>query len=60
MTIVQYERTVIPNTEQGRKFAEEYKAKLYGAFRGEEIGTESIAIKSEHTWHIKETDGESK
>jgi hypothetical protein len=54
MTIVQYEQTVIPNTEEGRKFAEEYKAKLYGAFRSEEIGTESITIKSEHTWHIKD------
>ena len=50
MTITRFEKTIIPQTLEGQKFANEYEERLteQGAFRGREEDTQSIVIKAQY------------
>ena len=50
MTITSFEKTIIPNTLEGQKFANEYEKRLteQGTFRGRAEDTLSIVIKAQY------------
>lgn len=50
MTITKFEKTIIPQTLEGQKFANEYQEYLteQGAFRGRAEDTQSIVIKAQY------------
>ena len=50
MTITRFERTIIPQTLEGQKFANEYEKRLteQGAFRGRAEDTQSIVIRAQY------------
>ena len=50
MTITRFEKTIIPQTLEGQKFANEYEERLtgQGAFRGREEYTQAIVIKAQY------------
>ena len=50
MTITRFEKTIIPQTLEGQKFADDYKKRLteQGAFRGRAEDTQSIVIKAQY------------
>ena len=50
MTITRFEKTIIPQTLEGQKFAYEYEKSLteQGAFRGRVEDTQSIVIKAQY------------
>ena len=50
MTITRFEKTIIPQTVEGQKFANEYEKRLteQGAFRGRAEDTQSIVIKAQY------------
>lgn len=50
MTITRFEKTVIPQTLEGQKFANEYEKRLteQGAFRGRAEDTQCIVIKAQY------------
>ena len=58
MKIVRQERTLIPNTLEGRKFAKEYAKRLkeQWAFRGCAEDTINITIDAEYIFELKEED----
>lgn len=60
MTITRFEKTIIPQTLEGNKFANEYEKRLteQGAFRGRAEDTLSIVIKSQYYFTISEEDNE--
>lgn len=49
MTITRYEKTIIPQTLEGQKFANDYEKSLteQGAFRGRAEDTQAIIIKAQ-------------
>jgi len=50
MTITRFEKTIIPQTLEGQKFANEYEKRLteQGVFRGRAEDTQSIVIKAQY------------
>ena len=50
MTITRFEKTIIPQTLEGQKFANEYEKRLteQGAFRGRAEDTQVIVIKAQY------------
>lgn len=50
MTITRFEKTMIPQTLEGQKFADEYEKRLteQGAFRGRAEDSLSIVIKAQY------------
>ena len=50
MTITRFEKTIIPQTLEGQKFADEYEKRLteQGAFRGRAEDSLSIVIKAQY------------
>ena len=50
MTITRFEKTIIPQTLEGQKFANKYEKRLteQGAFRGRAEDTLSIVIKAQY------------
>lgn len=50
MTITRFEKTIIPQTLEGQKFANEYEKRLteQGAFRGRAEDTQAIVIKAQY------------
>ena len=56
MKIVKQETTIIPQSFEGIKFAEEYEERLkkQGAFRGRNEDTQVIIIKSEYVFGLVE------
>ena len=54
MTITRFEKTIIPQTLEGQKFADEYEKRLteQGAFRGRAEDTLSIVIKAQYYFTI--------
>ena len=50
MTITRFEKTIIPQTLEGQKFANEYEKRLteQGTFRGRAEDTQSIVIKAQY------------
>ena len=50
MTITRFEKTIIPQTLEGQKFANEYEKRLTeeGAFRGRAEDTQAIVIKAQY------------
>ena len=50
MTITRFEKTIIPQTLEGLKFANDYEKILtkQGVFRGREEDTQSIVIKAQY------------
>jgi len=50
MSITRFEKTIIPQTLEGQKFANEYEKRLteQGAFRGRAEDTQSIVIKAQY------------
>lgn len=50
MTITRFEKTIIPQTLEGQKFANDYEKILtkQGVFRGREEDTQSIVIKAQY------------
>ena len=59
MNITKFEKTVIPNTLEGQKFANEYREKLrfQGALRSWSEDTISIIITAEYHYNVKEDNG---
>lgn len=56
MTITSFEKTIIPQTLEGQKFANEYEKRLtkQGAFRGRAEDTQAIVIKAQYYFTITE------
>ena len=56
MTITRFEKTIIPQTLEGQKFANEYEKRLteQGAFRGRAEDTLSIVIKAQYYFTFTE------
>ena len=56
MTITSFEKTIIPQTLEGQKFAYEYEKRLkeQGAFRGRAEDTQAIVIKAQYYFTITE------
>ena len=56
MQITRYEQTVIPQTTEGRKFADEYEKRLRDqlAFDGRSEGTQAITISAVYYFDIKD------
>ena len=56
MTITRFEKTVIPQTLEGQKFANDYEKRLteQGAVRGRSEDTQSIVIKAQYRLTFKE------
>ena len=52
MTITRYEKTIIPQTLEGKKFANDYEKILtkQGVFRGREEDTQAIVIKTKYCY----------
>ena len=50
MTITRFEKTIIPQTLEGQKFADDYEKRLteQGAFRGRAEDSLSIVIKAQY------------
>lgn len=50
MTIIKFEKTIIPQTLEGRSFADDYEKRLteQGAFRGRAEDTQAIVIKAQY------------
>lgn len=59
MTIIRHEKTIIPQTLEGIKFANEYEQRLkeQWAFRGREECTQGITITAEF-YFVVEGEGE--
>lgn len=58
MTITKFENTIIPQTLDGRKFANEYEKRLreQGVFSGRTEDTQSIVIKVQYYLMFEEGD----
>ena len=58
MRVVRYETDIIPQTPEGRKFADEYEKRLKetGAFDRREESTEGIVIKAIYYFDIKDSE----
>lgn len=56
MTITRFEKTTIPQTLEGQKFANDYEKRLteQGAFRGRAEDTQAIVIKAQYYLTITE------
>ena len=56
MTITRFEKTIIPQTLEGQKFANDYEKRLteQGAFRGRAEDTQAIVIKAQYYLTITE------
>ena len=56
MTIYRIETTIIPQTIEGRKFADEYEERLrnQGAFYARNEDTETIDITARYQFNLKE------
>ena len=56
MTITRFEKTIIPQTLEGQKFANDYEKRLteQGAFRGRAEDTQSIVIKAQYYFTISD------
>lgn len=56
MTITRFEKTIIPQTLEGLKFANEYEKRLteQGAFRGRAEDTQAIVIKAQYYFTFTE------
>ena len=56
MTITSFEKTIIPQTLEGQKFANDYEKRLtdQGAFRGRAEDTQSIVIKAQYYFTISD------
>ena len=54
MTIHRIEQTIIPQTEEGRGFADEYEQRLLGqgCFIGREEGTELITLTADFYFEL--------
>ena len=54
-TITKFEKTIIPQTLEGQKFANDYEKRLteQGAFRGRAEDTLSIVIKAQYYFTIE-------
>ena len=50
ITITRFEKTIIPQTLEGRSFADDYEKRLkeQGAFRGRAEDPQSIVIKAQY------------
>ena len=55
MKITKIETTIIPNTEHGQKFADEYcgKLKVQGAFVGRVTKSDEIIVDAKYTLSVK-------
>lgn len=58
MIITRFEKTIIPQTLDGRKFANEYEKRLreQGVFRGRTEDTQSIVITAQYYLTFEEGD----
>lgn len=56
MTITSFEKTIIPQTLEGQKFANDYEKRLteQGAFRGRAEDTQAIIIKAQYYFTISD------
>ena len=56
MTLTRYETLVVPNTEEGKKFAKTYEKllKRSGIFDGRSEDTQRIKLNSYHVFDVKE------
>lgn len=62
MIITRFEKTIIPQTLDGRKFANEYEKRLreQGVFRGRTEDTQSIVITAQYYLTFEEGDNKWK